>query len=359
MRVAFVYDRVNKWGGAERVLLALHKLYPDAPLFTSVYDKDKASWAKVFKVNPSFLQNIPFAKNYHQFFAPFMPFAFESFNFKDFDLVISVTSESAKGIITTGKTKHLCYMLTPTRYLWSGYDEYFSNKILRLLSKPIINGLRIWDLQASKRPDQIVAISEEVRKRIKKYYKREADVVYPPVTLESRIKNQESREGNYFVVVSRLSKFTKYKRVDLAIAAANELGINLKIVGDGDIEYYKKISGPTVEFVGKVSDEELIKYYRSCKALIFPGYEDLGLVMIEAQIFGKPIIAFEKGGAREIVIDNKTGILFEKQTKESLIGAIKKFNGLKLNPEGAVVNSSKFKFENFKKSFQIVVNNLF
>lgn len=181
MKVAIVYDRVNKWGGAERVLLVLHEMFPDAPLYTSVYDEKRAPWTKVFpQVYSSFLQKIPFAKGNHEFLAPLMPIAFEQFDFGKYDLVISVTSESAKGIITRPGTFHLCYCLTPTRYLWSGYEEYFKNPILRFISKPVISYLKSWDKIAASRPDKIIAISTEVQKRIKKYYGRESEIIYPP-----------------------------------------------------------------------------------------------------------------------------------------------------------------------------------
>ena len=165
MKVALVYDRINKWGGAERVLLALNKFFPGAPLYTSVYNPISAPWAKIFDIKVSFLQNFPFAQIHHEVYAPLMPMAFESFSFDEYDLVISLTSESAKGIITKPHTKHICICLTPTRYLWSGYNEYFTNHLIRFLSVPITNYLRFWDKVASSRPDSFVAISKEVQKR--------------------------------------------------------------------------------------------------------------------------------------------------------------------------------------------------
>lgn len=180
-KVAIVYDRVNKWGGAERVLLSLHEMFPKAPLYTSVYDKKNAKWAKVFpQVHTSFLQYIPFTKSNHEFLAPLMPLAFESFNFDNYDLVISVTSEFAKNIKTNSKTLHVCYCLTPTRYLWSHYEEYFQNKILKFFTKPVISILRKWDKKAAYRPDVMFAISTEVQQRIKKYYNRESEIIFPP-----------------------------------------------------------------------------------------------------------------------------------------------------------------------------------
>ena len=181
LKIAVVYDRVNKWGGAERVLLTLHEMFPDAPLYTSVYDERSAPWAKVFpKVYTSFLQKIPFAKSNHEYLGWLMPMVFEQFDFGEYDLVISVTSEAAKGIITRPGTMHICYLLTPTRYLWSGYEGYFKNPFLRFFSKPVINYLRAWDKIAAMRPDKIIAISTEVRRRIKKYYGRDSEIVFPP-----------------------------------------------------------------------------------------------------------------------------------------------------------------------------------
>ena len=325
MKVAIVYDRVNKWGGAERVLLLLHKLFPKAPLYTSVYDPKKAPWAKVFRVKTSFLQHIPFIQSHHELFPYLMPFAFRSFSFTRYDVVISVTSEYAKGIITVGKTKHVCICLTPTRYLWSGYNEYFTNNFIRFLVSPILWLLRRWDKHISQFPDTYIAISQEVQKRIRKYYAKDSLVVYPPVSISKKTKDNPLLASNFFLVVSRLSRFTRYKRVDLAIKAATLLGASLLVVGSGNRKQYRKIAGPTVQFVGNVSDSQLALYYRHCQALIFPGYEDFGLVMVEALSFGKPVIAYAKGGALEIVTPGKTGMLFAKQTVGSLVKSLKSF----------------------------------
>src|SRR5258708_4834311 len=231
MRVAIVYDRVNKWGGAERVLLSLHEIFPEAPLYTSVYSKEKAKWVAVFPfVKTSFLQKIPLAKNHHEFLSPLMPFAFESFDFSEYDLVISVTSEFAKGIITQSQTKHICYCLTPTRYLWSGYEEYFGNTLSRKSANFLINYLRRYDVVAAQRPDLMIAISTEVQDRIKKYYGRDSKIIFPPVDI---FQISKKTLNEYYLVVSRL---VKYKKVDLAIRAFNELGLPLIIVGAGSEE---------------------------------------------------------------------------------------------------------------------------
>ncbi len=358
MKVALVYDRVNKWGGAERVLLVLHKLFPKASLYTSVYDKKKAPWASVFDVKTSFLQSFPFA-NHHEFYAVLMPIAFESFNFNEFDLVISVTSEAAKGIITKPQTKHICYCLTPTRYLWSGYAEYFKNPLLKFFSMPVVWYLKFWDKIACSRPDKFIAISKEVKTRIEKYYGRESAVVYPPAEIQNpiEIQNSEKIKDDYFLIVSRL---VSYKKIDLAIKAFNELKLSLKIVGVGSEEgSLKKIAGSTIEFLGNLTDKELVRYYSGCRALVFPGIEDFGLTILEAQSFGKPVIAFKGGGALETIIEGKTGIFFDESNVESLIKTIKQFSDLKINSNDCFKQAEKFSFNQFKRQFTEEILNQF
>lgn len=351
MKIALVYDRVNKWGGAERVLLALHEMFPDAPLYTAVYDENKAPWAKVFpKIHTSFLQHVPFAKSNHELFGWLMPFVFESFNFDKYDLVISVTSEAAKGIITKPCTKHICYMLTPTRYLWSHYDLYFKNKFLRFVSKPFINHLKNWDKVAVQRPDEIIAISTEVKKRIKKYYKRDTEVIFPPVKNLNK-DNEFLNNRNYYLIVSRL---VPYKRVDLAVKAFNKLKLPLIIVGTGSqSDSLRLMANNNIKFVGQVSEEELIKYYKGAKALIMPQEEDFGITAVEAQSFGIPVIAFKKGGVLDTVIEKKTGIFFLRQEVDSMVAAVAQFNE---RPEyyrpSLVENANRFSEKVFKQKLE-------
>lgn len=352
MKVALVYDRVNKWGGAERMLLVLHEMFPDAPLYTSVYNSETAPWAKVFpKVIPSFLQKFPFAKTRHDLYAPLMPLAFESFDFLEYDLVISVTSEAAKGIITSPKTKHLCYLLTPTRYLWSGYKDYFNTSFKRSITRPIISYLRKWDKVAAERPDKIIAISDTVKERIKKYYGREAEVVHPTVELTVSWVSRVARvPREYYLVVSRL---VPYKRVDLVVEAFNRNGRELVIVGKGSKERNLRIMSRSnkIHFAGLVGDGELIQYYNGCKALIFPQEEDFGIVAVEAQLFGKPVIAYRAGGACETIKDGETGIFFEKQTVEDISRAIQRFESMEFRPATCRKNALRFSKKRFKKEF--------
>lgn len=356
MKVALVYDRVNKFGGAERVLLALHEIWPEAPLFTSVYHSKGAPWAKDFQVIPSFLQKFPWARTHHEFYPFLMPLAFEGFTFDDFDVVISITSEFAKGIITKPKTLHICYCLTPTRYLWSGYWDYFSSTARQLASLPAISYLRRWDQIAAQRVDEYLAISENVKRRIKKYYGRNSAVIYPPVDTEKfKIKNAkckiEIKNSKFFLVVSRL---VPYKRVDIVIEAFNQLGLPLKVIGDGMSRVsLQKIAKKNIEFLGQnLTDKKVLRYYQDCQALVFAGREDLGLVSLEAQACGRPVIAFMGGGLPETVIEGETGIFFEKQTPDSLIKSLKKFESLRFKAEDCRKQAMKFNVKIFKKKFK-------
>lgn len=355
MKVALVYDRVNKWGGAERVLLSLHKLFPDAPIFTSVYNKNSAKWADEFDVHPSFLQKFPYARHSHETFALFMPVAFESFSFDEYDVVISVTSEAAKGIITSPKTLHICYCLTPTRYLWSGYSTYFKNPVLKHLSRPAISYLRAWDKHAAKRPDKIISISKEVQKRVLDFYHRDSEIIYPPVSLmvKKRKKGVLPKKDQYFLIVSRL---VSYKRIDLAIKACNLLKVKLKIIGTGSEEKkLKQLAGPTVEFLGAQSDAVLADYYTNALGLIFPGIEDFGITVLEAQKFGVPVLAYNAGGAKETIIDGKTGMFFHEQTVPELAKKLKLFMKIRYNSEDCIKQAEKFTEKTFLQKFSTMI----
>lgn len=363
MKVAIVYDRVNKWGGAERVLLTLHEMFPSAPLYTSVYNPETAQWANIFpRVYTSFLQKIPHAKSNHEDMAPFMPLAFESFNFDRYDLVISVTSEAAKGIITKPKTFHICYCLTPTRYLWSHYSTYFPNKASRVMLKPLVSYLKAWDKIAAQRPDVMVSISTTVRNRIKKYYGRDSEIIFPPVeidkfkshiTPESLDDNPVVNNHNFYLVVSRL---VSYKKVDLVVKAFNELGYQLIIVGIGREEQnLKNIANSNITFVGNITDSKLIALYQSARALIFPQEEDFGLVAVEAQAAGTPVITYYKGGSQDTVNRNITGVFFYDQTSDSLVAAVREFEKTRFTKKNLIKNADRFDKKIFITKFQQLI----
>lgn len=348
-----MYDRVNKWGGAERVLLALHEIWPEAPLFTAVYDSGRARWADVFAVNSSFMQYIPFAKNHHEWFPWLTPMAFESFSFDDYDVVISITSAEAKYVITKPRTLHICYCLTPTRYLWSGHDVYAkSSRVFEALT-PV---LRQWDMIGSSRPDYYIAISKRVKNRIEKYYGRDVvSVIYPPVNSN---KSRRYAQQDYFLVVSRL---VTYKRIDLIIEAFNDLRLPLVIIGSGIEEQLlrAKASG-TISFVSShLTDAELAVYHGSCRAFLSAADEDFGIAAAEAQAAGIPVIAFAHSGTAEVVQDGKTGILFFEQSKESIVEAVNKLQKMTIQPEDCAENVQRFSKEHFLQEMKETINNLY
>ncbi len=333
MRVAIVHDDLVQWGGAERVLSGLCELYPDAPIYTSVYDRDNLTLKRYFvnkKIYTSFLQKVPGWRSLYKTLLPFYPIAFEQFNFTGFDLVISNTTRFAKSIITKPGTTHICYCHTPPRFLWhfSGYKNFGIGELL--MSK-----LRIYDQIAAKRVDHFIAGSENAKRRIRRVYNTDSKVVYPFIDLE-RFTNIQAFDGGYFLVIGRSSK---YKRFDLAMDACREIGVELKIVD------------------GTFSDDLVVQILAGCKALIIPGIEDFGLASLEAQALGKPIIAYKDGGVLETVIDKKTGIFFDEQKIESLVDAIARFNNLtNWNREIIKKNAQKFSKENFQTKFKNLVS---
>lgn len=349
MKIALVYDWIHTFGGAERVLLALHDLFPEAPLFTAIHNPQDTAWADCFRIKSSFLNSVPLSKTHHELFPLLTPIAFENFDFSNFDIIISVTSSDAKGIITKPKTLHICYMLTPTRYLWSHENSYFSNKLFKFLAIQGINYLKNWDLVAKTRPDYIIAISKTVQARIKSYYNRESEVIYPPVSLPFAKSLKQRGKSDYFLVVSRL---VPYKRIDLAIQACAKLNLPLVIIGEGRAKTkLEKYTGKTTSFVSNLTDAALIGYYQNCRAVIMTAEEDFGIVSVEAQAAGKPVIALGQGGASETVRDGRTGILFDKQDVKSLIEALIRFNKTHFSSKECFKNSQLFTEKMFKEQF--------
>ena len=331
MRVAIVHDDLVQWGGAERVLLGLCEIYPDAPIYTSVFDdKNKLLLGKFGskKIITSFLQKIPGWRKLYKSMLPFYGLAFEQFDFSKFDLVISQTTRFAKSIITKPETKHIFYCHTPPRFLWhlSGVGNFGLGEVL--LSK-----LRIYDAIAARRVDHFIAGSENAKKRIKKVYRVDSKVVYPYIDLK-RFQDIESFDGGYFLVIGRPNR---YKRFDLAQKACKKLGLDLKMINGG------------------LNDEMVAQILAGCKALIIPGIEDFGLTSLEAQALGKPVVAFAEGGVLETVMPSKTGILFNQQTEESLADAFKKLDSIKIKSNDCTANAAKFSKEKFISNFKQTV----
>ncbi len=357
MRIALVYDRVNKFGGAERILQTLHEIWPEAPLFTAVYDPAGAVWSQIFHVKASFLKYIPFLQTKHEFLSLLTPLAFESFDLRKFDVVISISSAEAKSVITSHSTMHVCYCLTPTRYLWSGYFDYLQqpgigklNAIARVIMKTAFTSLRKWDYIASLRPDYYIAISKNVQKRIKSYYKRDSVIIYPPLNLLNH-KKSSIRDNDYFLIVARL---VPYKKIDYAIQVFNELGWNLKIIGNGIDEFrLKHMSNSNIEFIdSNLTDQELGCYYQNCRGLIFPGEEDFGLTAVEAQFYGKPVLALARGGVLETVVKGKTGDFYEKASVDGLKSALLRFHPEEYQEVDCIKNAKKFDKNKFKSEMK-------
>ncbi|MFA5189001.1 MAG: glycosyltransferase [Patescibacteria group bacterium] len=347
MKVALLHDYLNQAGGAERVLLALSELYPDAPIFTLIHDKKRLSGFEGKDIRTSFLQKMPWASSKIRWYLPLMPVAVESLDLSLYDIVISSSSALIKGVITHPHTLHICYCYTPTRYLWSDAQQYHKEikegKLVSHFLPFFLHKLRLWDHVSAQRVNHFVAQSKFIAKRIKNYYNRESTVIHPPTDTQNFYISSEL--GNYYLLISRLKP---YKKVDLAIKAFNKLNIPLKIIGIGEEENkLKKMAKSNIEFLGAVSETDKRKYLANCLGLIHPQVEDFGLTVIEAMASGRPVIAYANGGALETVIDGQTGKLFEEQSWEALIDTIIKFRPHDYNSQFIKAHAEKFNTQNF------------
>ncbi|MFH0912542.1 MAG: glycosyltransferase [Patescibacteria group bacterium] len=352
VKVAIVHDFLTKVGGAEKVTQALSDIFPQAPIYTLLYNKKVDSLFPRKKIIVSFLQRwYQTWKVPSKFLLPWMASAIESFDFTGYDLVISSNNSFAGGIITPPETPHISYCHSPTRYLWDAFHTYVDEQKLGRIGKfflnLLLNDLRIWDKLSSGRVQKYIANSRYVERRIDKYYRHPATVIYPPVDTD-KIK-PHANQADYFLVISRL---TSYKRIDLAIQACNDLRLPLVIIGEGeDRDRLQKMAGFSIEFLGWQSEPSKIEYLRNCRALIFPGEEDFGIVPVEAMAAGKPVIAYRKGGALETIIDGKTGIFFDQPTVLALREALQKFiqSADQFDAELISQHADKFNPERFRR----------
>lgn len=356
-KIAIIHDWLVTYGGAERVVEAFLEIYPNADIYTLVYDEEKMG--KIFpkgKVKTTFIQKFPKATKIYTKLLPFMPYAFEELDLSEYDLVISSSSCCAKGVITGPNTKHIAYIHSPMRYAWDLYHDYKkrSGKLTSFFMSIFMKNLREWDYTSSQRIDIILSNSNYVAKRINKFWNRESNVVYPPVDIDRLSPNGKGAE-NFYVVFSR---FVPYKRIDLAIEACKKLGKRLVVIGDGEQrDYLKSLADEYITFTGRISDVEAKDYLQRCKAMIFCAEEDFGIVPLEAQACGRPVIAYGKGGALETVVDNETGIFFKEQSIESVIKGIEKFEKLDLNTQKIYEHAMKFSTERFKLEIEGIIKN--
>lgn len=355
MRVAIVHDYLTQLGGAERVLTALMKVFPHAPVYTLLHSEGVGGF-DTRRIHTSFLQRLPGARRHHRYFPLLMPLAIEQFDLSAYDVVLSASHSFGKGVLTAPHTLHISYCFTPTRYVWDDSHRYvreFSrSRFFRRLAPVGLSYIRLWDYFVSQRVDSYLTLSDYVARRIKKYYHRTARVIAPPVDVD-RFQVSPRDEG-YYLVVSRL---VPYKRVELAIEACERLGRHLKIAGTGpELQELKRRAGEHTKFLGFVSDEALPRLYGGARALLFPQEEDFGITPLEAAASGKPTIAYGQGGARETIISGVTGLFFQEQTSESLGQAILRFEALRWDAAAIRAHAEIYRSQVFMDKIQDFVH---
>lgn len=357
LKVALIHDHLVQMGGAEKVLQILHGMFPDAPIFALM--KSDENVKKNFPnadVQTSIIQRLPWGVKRYRWYMPFMPMAVEFYDLSSYDLVISSTSSFAKGVITSSETVHISYCHTPTRYLWSDTHQYIKelsyNKYLKKVISLILNYIRMWDRLAADRVDYFIANSKTTKRRIKKYYKADSEIIYPNIE-EDKFYISENI-GDFYLAGCRL---VPYKRLDLLVKAFKKLNLKLKIFGDGvDMKRLKELAGDAsnIEFLGRVSDEDRSKLFSECKAYLNPQKEDFGITIVEAMASGRPVIALCRGGATETVVEGKTGIFFDEENAEAVEVAVRKFESMNKIWNSVEIRNHALKFstENFKKSIK-------
>ena len=357
MRVAIIHYWLVGMRGGEKVLEALCRMYPGADIFTHVYDPLVVSDViKKHRVYTTFIDRLPYAKRMYKKYLPLMPMALEQVNLNEYDLVISSESGPAKGIIPNSTALHVCYCHSPMRYIWNMYNSYYdsSGLMTRLMMPPLAHYLRTWDVATANRVDDFAANSITVARRIKSYYRRDAEVIHPPVDTSAFHPVPQAEVSDHYLMVGEL---VGYKRPDLAVEAFNRMKMKLVVIGGGEmLERLRKMAGPTVTIMGPQPFRVLQEQYARCKALIFPGEEDFGIVPVEAMASGRPVIAFNRGGATETVVAEKTGVFFDTQTVDALVEAVEHLERMDLRPGDAVARAAEFRTEIFMRKFASFVN---
>jgi glycosyltransferase involved in cell wall biosynthesis len=358
MRLALVHDDLVQAGGAERVAARFHEMWPDAPLYTSIYDpKHTLPEFAGADVRTSYLQRTPFSsRRLHKLALPLFPAAIESLDLSSYNVVLSSSSRFAKGVLTPPKTCHICYCHTPARFAWRPEDYFGRGRAARFvwpLMRIMLNRLRNWDMKSADRVDYYIANSHNVAERIKRFYGREATVIYPPIETAKFRPLGDGKPGEAFLVVSRL---VGYKRIDLAIEACNRLNLPLRIVGTGPaLPALERMAGPTIQLLGRLTDTQIADEYARCRAFIFPGEEDFGIAPLEAMASGRPVVAFGAGGALETVISGETGFFFEQPTAESLMAALNAVQQAEFDPDALRAHALRFDSQVFQDQIRSFV----
>jgi len=355
LRTAIVHDWLTGMRGGEKCLEVFLELFPDAPIYTLFHKPGSVSESiESHEIVTSFIQRLPLASRRHQRYLGLLPLAVEEFDLRDYDLILSSSHCVAKGAIPGAGARHICYCYTPMRYVWEMHDEYSSSLSypLRLVFRALGNYLRIWDVASAARVDSFVASSAHVKERIKRYYRRDSVVVHPWV--DTDFFTPGDGKGDYSLVVSAL---VPYKRVDLAVQAFNKLGSPLYVVGEGpEKKKLLKMANDNIKFTGWVSLDDLLSLYRNCRALIFPGIEDFGIVPLEAQACGKPVIAFGRGGVLETVVEGETGVFFHEQNWEVLAESVERFRRMEFSPDRLRAQATSFSRSSFKQKIAAMIS---
>jgi len=356
LKVAIVCEWLVGIGGAERVVLEVHRMFPDAPIFTSQYDPDKIDWFKDADVRSGWLQKLP--SGLKKFLPVLRAWYFSHLDLSEYDLVITCNFGAESKAVKAKHGAHICLCNAPTHYYWSRYEDYLKNPgfpkgfnwLARLMLKMLVVPMRRWDFRAAQSPDYMIAISTHIQKEIKKYYHRDTKIVFPPVdTKRFKVQNPKSENKRRGYVIA--GRQTPYKKIDLAVAACTSLKLPLTVIGDGpENAKLKQIAGPTITFTGQLTDAQVANRFASAEAFIFPGLDDFGITPVEAMAAGTPVIAFRAGGALDYVISGKTGEFFDRQTVASLTDALISFNSGKYSSDDIKKHANKYSSHNFHKS---------
>jgi glycosyltransferase involved in cell wall biosynthesis len=359
MKVAIIHYWLVGMRGGEKVIEALCEMYPQADIFTHVYAPEMVSdKIKQHRIIPTFINALPRATRMYKSYLPLMPLALEQIDLRGYDLVISSESGPAKGVIPSSDALHICYCHTPMRYIWNMYHDYRNGagRLTRMMMPPLSHYLRMWDVTSAARVDSFVANSATVARRIRRYYRAESVVIHPPVDTDAFSVAPPAEVGDYYLMVGEL---VSYKRADLAVRAFNEMKLKLVVIGGGEIlDDIRRIAGPTVTVMGAQRFDVLRHHYARCRALVFPGEEDFGMVPVEAMASGRPVIAFDRGGATETVSEGISGVFFAEQTVEAIIGAVKKLDEISLDPHRISQHAHRFGREQFLEKMRAHIDGL-